>query len=246
MPSKAIWQLLALTSPALTHLLVAVDDPSGSPITKKLVLSDFLSALTLSNVVVQTKTVGSGTYTPTTGMKKVLGIAVGGGGAGAGGINTDSAGGGGGGGGTVIRLMTAAQIAASKAYVVGASANATTLDAAGALMNAGAGGTGTAGNGFTVIGEMAAGGAGGAATNGDLNIPGEPGKRGVIYSGTVGRGGDGGDSVFGHGASWAGTDLAGVTGGNYGGGGSGGHAAAATDRAGGAGAPGILYLIEFL
>lgn len=245
MAEVPIWQLAALTSPALVDLLAAVDDPSGTPITKKLALSDF-APLTVSNVVVQVKTVGSGTYTPTAGMKKVLAIGVGGGGAGAGGVNTDSAGGGGGGGGTVIRLLTAAQIGASKAYVVGAAGAATTLDTAGALLNAGGGGTGTAGATFSVVGVQTAGGAGGTAANGDLNIPGQPGGRGVIYSATIGRGGTGGRSVFGLGGPEGGTDAAGVVGSEYGGGGSGGHAAGTPNRDGGAGAAGILYLIEFL
>lgn len=240
-----IWEFDELTSPALADLLAIVDDPSGTPITKKLALTHF-STLTASNVVVQVKTAGSGTYTPTAGMKKVLAIGVGGGGAGAGGINTDSAGGGGGGGGTVIRLMTAADIGASKAYVVGAAGAATTLDAAGALLNAGAGANGTAGATFSVIGVSVAGGAGGTATNGDLNIPGQPGERGIIYSGADGRGGKGGRTVFGAGGIPGGTNVAGGNGGDYGGGGAGGHASATADRAGGSGAAGILYLIEFL
>lgn len=249
----AIWEFTALTTPALEDLLMAVDDPSGTPISKKLLLSAF-AALTVSTVVVQVKTVGSGTYTPTTGMKKVLAIAVGGGGAGAGGLNTDSAGGGGGGGGTCIRLLSAAQISTSKAYVVGAggvasgaAATATTLDTAGALLNAGAGGAGTAGATFAAIGaQQAAGGAGGAASNGDLNIPGSPGEIGIVFSGTDGYGGVGGSSVFGFGGASPGVNTAGVVGQNYGGGGSGGHASATQDRDGGNGSPGILYLIEFI
>lgn len=248
---ETIWQLEELTAPALEDLLVAVDDPGGSPATKKMAVSA-LATLAVTNVVVQVKTVGSGTYTPTSGMKKVLGIAVGGGGGGAGGINTDSAGSGGGGGGTVIRLMTAAQIGASKSYVVGAggaatsAGNDTTLDTAGALMNAGGGGAGVAGATFSVIGVTTAGGAGGSASNGDLNIPGGAGRRGVIYSATDGKGGPGGRSAFGFGGASGGTNVAGNVGQAYGAGGSGGHAAAASDRAGAAGADGILYLIEFI
>ena len=81
---------------------------------------------------------------------------------------------------------------------------------------------------------------------GDLNIDGAPGERGVIYSATVGRGGRGGNSWLGGGASPGGTDAAGGTAVAYGGGGAGGHAATATNRLGGAGGDGVLYLIEFL
>lgn len=240
-----ILDLVANASPALEDLLAAVDDPSGSPITKKLALSDF-APLTVSNVAVQVKTVGSGTYTPTTGMKKVLAIGVGGGGAGGGGINTDSSGGGGGGGGTVIRLLTAAQIGVSKGYVVGAAGAATTLDTAGALLNAGGGSAGSDGAGSTTTGVQTAGGAGGTASNGDLNIPGEPGRWGVQFDNLRGLGGRGGSSVFGSGGQPGGDDAVGGAGSLYGGGGAGGAAVDTTDRAGGAGASGVLYLIEFL
>ena len=251
MADAPIWSLAALTAPALEDLLAAVDDPAGTPVTKKLALSA-LAPLTITNVTLQVKTVGSGTYTPTAGMRKVLAIAVGGGGGGHGGLNTDSAGGGGGGGGVCIRLLSAAQIGASKAYVVGAlgaagaAGTATTLDAAGALLNAGGGSAGAAGATFSVIGVQAAGGAGGAASNGDLNIPGKPGGHGVIFDGSVGVGGLGGWSVFGMGGAPGGTNVAGGNGTGYGGGGAGGHASATADRAGGTGSDGILWLLEFL
>lgn len=249
---KVIWDLLELTEPAVADLLPTVDDPDGTPSTKKLSLANLGAALAVMNVVVQTKTVGSGTYTPTTGMKKVLAIAVGGGGGGAGGVNTDSAGGGGGGGGTCIRLLTAAQIGASKAYVVGGGGAAdsaggnTTLDAAGALMSASGGSAGTAGAASTTLGTQAAGGAGGAAANGDLNMPGERGGRGVIFDTTNGMGGLGGRSVFGTRTGIGGSNVAGQSSTTYGAGGAGGHASATANRAGSAGSDGVLYLIEFI
>lgn len=247
---KAIWELAALTTAALADILAIVDDPSGTPITKKLALTD-LRTLTCSDVVVQVKTVGSGTYTPTAGMRQVLAIGVGGGGGGDGGINTDSAGGGGGGAGTCIRLLSASDIGASKAYVVGAGGSAgnagtaTTIDS-GTLLNAGGGGAGAAGTTSTTAGTRTAGGTGGSASNGDINIPGMPGGIGVIFDTTNGNGGNGGSSALGFGALSPAANTAGSSGQAYGGGGSGGHASSTANRVGGAGADGILYLIEFI
>lgn len=200
----------------------------------------------IGSVVLRVFAAGSGTYTPTADMLHALAAAVGGSGAGAGGINTDSAGGGGGGGGTVIRLLSAAQIGASKDYVVGAAGNATTLDTAGALLNAGTGGAGTAGAQAAALGVHAAGGTGGTAANGDLNIPGMQGDVGVTFSGTDGHGGRGRSAVFGFGAGPGGSNVAGSGGAAYGGGGSGGHASGTADRAGGAGAAGTLFILEFV
>jgi len=245
-----IWDLTELFFAEVGDPLAVVDDPSGTPITKKTTPTD-LRTLACSNVVVQVLA-GSGTYTPTAGMRKVLAIAVGGGGGGAGGINTDSTGGGGGGGGTVIRLMSAATIGSSKSYAVGAGAapgsdgGATTLDTAGALMNAGGGLQATAGTTSTVVGTSTAGGAGGSAANGDLNIPGEPGERGIQFSGSEGRGGRGGSSFFGMGGASSNTSTAGATATGFGSGGNGGQAATATDRVGSSGTNGTLYMIEFI
>ena len=251
MTDNPIWSLADLATPVMADLLLGVDSPASSPATRKIALSA-LAPLTVSNVTVQVKTVGSGFYTPTTGMKKVLAIAVGGGGGGHGGVATDSAGGGGGSGGTCIRLMTAADIGASKAYVVGAggaagsNGTATSLDG-GALMAGNTGAAGIAGAQSGALGVQAAGGSGGAVpTVGDLKIAGNSGGRGITYSGADGSGGRGGDSIFGFGGRESLTDTAGIAGTGYGSGGGGGHAATTSDRVGGAGANGILYLIEFI
>lgn len=243
-----ITALTALTDPILSDLLVMSDDPGGTAVNKKFTIDSIRSTFGLvTNVVVQTKTVGSGTYTPTSGMVKVLAIAVGPGGDGAGGVNTDSSGGGGGGGATCIRLLTAANIGASKAYVVGGggTGTATTLDG-GTLMSAGAGSIGTAGAGSTTLGVQTTGGAGGTASAGDLNIAGHPGGKSVQFDGTNGQGGRGGASAFGFGGAVGGSNVAGSNGQDYGGGGAGGHASATANRDGGTGADGVLYLVEFL
>lgn len=244
MANQKITQLTALTTPATEDLLAIVDDPSGTPITKKVTLANLLT-LFVTNVVVQVLTSASGTYTPTTGMKKCLMIAVGPGGNGANITGADDASGGGGGGGTAIKLFTAADIGASKPYTVGqSSGNNTTLNTTTLVANSGSNGSATGNN--ATLGANAAGGAGGTASGGDLNIPGEPGQRSITYSTTHGSGGAGGSSVYGHGGAASGSDAAGNNGAAYGGGGSGAHTSADADRNGGTGAAGVIYVIEFL
>jgi hypothetical protein len=233
----------ANTTPAVTDLIPIVDDPGGTAVLQKMALS-YLLAMAVTNVVVQVISAGTTTYTPTTGMKKVLAILVGPGGNGGAVTGVDCVGGGGGGGGTCIRLCTAAEIGASSACVVGTAGTATTL--ADVSMSAGPGGNGASSADSTTLGTLGAGGAGGTSSGGDLNITGQAGFRGVIHSTTAGLSGAGGNSMFGGGASQKGPDSAGAAGGAYGGGGSGGACSEGTDRAGGGGANGIMYMIEFL
>jgi hypothetical protein len=258
MPGLKITELDANSSPLTTDLLTIVDDPAGTALSQKITIANLLT-LFCSNVVVQTF-VANGTYTPTAGMKKCLAICVGGGGGGAGGLNTDSAGGGGGGGGTAIKLFTAADIGASKTVHVGAaglgqtSSQAATAGGeshlgadASEIVNATGGNPGTAGTGWSSGTPLAAsGGTGGAGTVGDLLIAGSPGHKGIIYSGTTGWGGEGGATSFGAGGLGPAINTAGAVGRAYGGGGGGGHASATSDRNGGNGAIGIVYVIEFL
>lgn len=252
MANQKITELTALTAPTTDDLLAAVDDPSGTPVTKKLTILNLLT-LAISNVTVQTLTSTAGTYTPTTAMRKVLFVLVGGGGGGASVTAADDAGGGGGGGGTVIKLSTAASVGASQAYVAGPLSNASSsgysTTISGLSLTAGGGGAGAATGLTTTLGASAAGGTGGTASGGDLNIPGKPGMRAIIYSGTSGSGGSGGtggDSVFGKGGAQSGSDTAGNAGTAYGGGGGGAHCADDTNRSGGTGAAGVIYAIEFL
>jgi hypothetical protein len=231
------------TTPAVTDLLVMVDDPGGSPATQKMTIASLL-ALAVSNVVIQVITAGTTTYTPTTGMKKVLAILVGPGGNGGAVTGVDCAGGGGGGGGTCIRLCTAAEIGANSACVVGTPGNNTTL--ADVSMVAGFGGNGASSADSTTLGTLGAAGAGGTSSGGDLNVTGQAGYVGIIHSTSAGLGGGGGSSMFGGGAGEAGPNAAGNAGGTYGGGGGGGACSEGTDRAGGGGANGIMYMIEFL
>jgi hypothetical protein len=244
MANQKITALTALTTPATEDLLVIADDPSGTPITKKITLANLLT-LFVSDVTVQTLTSSSGTYTPTTGMKKALVIAVGPGGNGTNITGNDEASGGGGGGGTVIKLFSAADVGASKPYAVGASSgNNTTWNTT--TLVAGSGANSSTTGDTAILGVSAAGGAGGTATGGDLNIPGERGFRGFIYSINHGSGGMGGSSVFGKGGAQTGPDSAGNNGTAYGGGGSGCHESFDVNRSGGSGAAGVIYVIEFI
>ena len=245
MADSKISALTSLTTPTTDDLIAIVDDPGGTPITKKCTLANLIGSLLLSTVTIQKLTSSSGTYTPTSGMKKILVIAVGPGGNGASITNIDEASGGGGGGGTCIKLFTSAEVGASKPYAVGASSgNNTTWNTTDLVASSGSNGSAT-GN-TTTLGAQAAGGGGGSASGGDLNIPGEPGGRGIIYSTSNGLGGAGGCSVFGNGGRQAGTDEAGNNGGDYGGGGSGCHTSADVNRSGGTGAAGVIYVIECL
>lgn len=253
MPGLKITELAENTTPLTTDIVPIIDDPGGgTPASQKITIANLLT-LFISDVVIQTFT-ANGTYTPTAGMKKCLAICVGGGGGGGGGVNTDSAGGGGGGGGTAIKLFTAADIGASKTVHVGAAGavsaagGASHLGADGSeIVNASGGGGGTAGTGWTSgVYLYATGGAGGVGTLGDLNIAGEPGETGVIFDGTYGIGGVGGCSKFGGNGLGPAINTAGAVGGNYGAGGGGGHASSSTDKAGGVGKIGIVYIIEFL
>lgn len=250
MADQKITALTELTAPTVSSLLVAVDDPAGTPLTKKLSIGTLLKTLALRDLSVQVLTSTAGTYTPTVGMKNVLFVLVGGGGGGASVTAIDDAGGGGGGGGTVIKLSTSAAVGASQAYVAGPLSNASSsgysTTITGLSLTAGGGGFGAATGNTTTLGASAAGGSGGTASGGDINVPGKPGMRAIIYDTTNGSGGAGGDSVFGKGGAQSGTAAAGNNGTAYGGGGGGAHTADDTNRNGGTGAAGVIYAIEFL
>jgi hypothetical protein len=180
----------------------------------------------------------------------------GGGGAADGAAGQVAAAGGGGGGGFCFKKYTDVELGTSETVVVGAGGTA----------GATPGGNGGTGGNSTLSGQTANGGvggigggstasdapgnngsAGGAASGGDLNIPGGDGGWGLRF-GVIGQGigGFGGVSHLGGSIRSSGpTGAAGATGKNYGGGGGGGIADNATDRAGGAGAPGIVIAITF-
>lgn len=211
---------------------------------------------------------GAGTYTPTTGTASIVMELIGGGGGGGGSATPGGglaiASRGGGAGGYVRKRLTAAFSGAS--YSVGAGG---TGGAAGAN-NGNAGGdttfTATGGGGTVYTASGGSGGntgtatappfigvqtAGGGATNGDVNRPGNPSVSGVAMSTSNAMSGGGGAGPYGPGAagvnvSVVDTSTAGVNATGKGGGGSGavGVGTGAT-RAGGDGSAGLLIIWEY-
>jgi hypothetical protein len=204
----------------------------------------------------------SGTYTPTSGMKfciiEVCGAGGGGGGSSTTTGSTSSSAGGGGGGGYARKTVSSATIGASQTVTVGTGGTAGVGNGA----NGGTGGTTSVGSIVSATGGVGAltsgavtppsqggeGGSGGAGSSGDFNITGSDGFVGNNFGTNQynQNGGMGGSSYF------AGNKKAlaanpGATGYSYGGGGSGGSNQASTaGQNGGAGAPGIVIITEFI
>lgn len=205
----------------------------------------------------------SGTYTPTSGMRTCLAIAVGSGGGG-GGVGSSAASSlgaaGGGAGSTSYKRLTAADIGASKAVTIasggaggiGANDGAAGGDSSLDTLCIGKGGSGGAQASAFGYGT---GGAGGVAGTGDLNVPGMPGFGGVgaIGASVATKGGAGGSSPYGAGGREVAQIASGaVTNGNNGtGNGSGGSGATnlaaggATTANGGNGTAGIVIIFEY-
>lgn len=225
---------------------------------------------TIKTIVVQ-KFPSSGTYTVTAGMKYAIVRGVGGGGGGGGypttGSNDVGAGSGGGGGGFTEKLFTAAGVGSSQTVTIGSggaagglSANGSTggVTSFGSLLtcNGGLGGVysvavnASGGGNF----DVEAGGLGGTATGGDINIQGQAGGNSVCGGapgGGFGTGGDGGSSPLGNGGrggkisrSGSGGAAQAPTGYGAGGGGS-ASTNSGVNYIGTAGTTGYLEVIEF-
>lgn len=218
----------------------------------------------ISKIVVQVfATATTTTYTPTTGMQYCdVYVTASGGGAGSGdstGSPAVGAGGGGGAGGTSIKYgVTAAAVGASQSVTIGAggaggaaginngvAGNASSF---GAIITTTGGSPGIAGLTAGLTSAIRLGGAGGAAgSGGSVNITGGGGAFATLFGGSaVGVSGSGGSSFWGGGAVGVSGDVDGVAGTAAGSGGSGACANAATDRAGGAGAPGLIVVLEYI
>ncbi len=203
---------------------------------------------------VQTLTT-SGTYTKPSWLKFAIVELVGGGGGG-GGASAQRGSGGGGGGGYAREKLAAASIGATESYTIGAAGTA------GAAGNnpGGTGGTtsfgtvaflsATGGEGGPGGGDLSVrGGAPGVGSGGDIDISGQGGGFGTGdgpgLPNSLRGGGHGGSSILGGGARAAGQSESGQAGGNYGGGGSGASGNGSVNRAGGAGAQGVIVVWEF-
>lgn len=238
----------------VAHALIG--NTTGSTATPTAVLtSNFIQ-----NTVLQTFT-SSGTYTPTTGMVKALirGVGPGGAGGGANSSGNNSQGGGGGGGGYFEKLLTAAQCTSAVIVIgsigtgdtsTGTAGSATTFTCTGSGSIVLTANTGVNGGIYAASVGAISGGAGGTATNGDVNIQGEKGGQGFSFVTSYGQCGKGGNSQMGFGApaQFCGqsTTIAGVAGQSYGGGGCGAGANGTATATGGNGAASIIEIIEFI
>ena len=182
----------------------------------------------------------TGTYTPTAGYTWGIAFVTGGGGGSAGIGGTAGAQGGGGAGGTAIGVLNLTTLGAVTA-TVGAAGTA----GASGLNNGGAGGsstlstlTGTGGSGSTTSGR---GSSGGTPTGGAINIIGASGGD----SSSTPLAGSGGGSFWGGGGGGQSSTAAGDPGRAYGSGAGGSCNTATTARAGGAGAAGVIMIMEF-
>jgi len=209
-------------------------------------------------------------YTVPTNLKRAIVIATGGGGGGGGASAADNAAGSGGGGGaaggTAIRIYTAAEIGSNPSYTIGAGGNGGsaaggagtaggntifTPSGGGTVLTANGGGFGNGQVTAPPIGSRGAGGVGGTATGGTLNIQGGDGSDGAgDDAAEISFGGRSGSSFWGgggRGASAQGAEsTAGLIGKAYGSGGGGGAVIDTTTGAvGGAGLGGVIFVLEF-
>ena len=179
-----------------------------------------------SGLVSQQVFTSSGTWTKPAGITKIKVYICGGGGGGGSGNSgswTQWTAGGAGGGGTAVKIIDVTSIS-SETVTIGAGGVANNID-----VSSTAGGTSSFGSHCSGYGGGAGAyqnnvGQGGGATGGDYIIYGDSGTKNSVYSSVWFRGGKGGASFFGRGAS--GTTQDGIQGG-------GGQGARAPDTGGG-------------
>lgn len=241
-PSKRLRLDAGAVTPGQTRVLTAPD-------------YDYMIGATFIGVQVFTS---SGTYTPTTGTRKIVIEAVGGGGGGghgnAGGGQVAAAGGGG--GGEYVMHILESPLAPSYPVTIGpggaggssaanpGGAGGNTEFGAGPVVRANGGFGGTGINGQTSANVGGGGGAGGSGGTGAFRAPGNAGLYGQSWSSSIAFSGSGGSSCLGGGGAGVRENTGANGGGTYGGGG-GGACGGGSARNGAAGANGVLRIWEF-
>lgn len=185
---------------------------------------------------------------------------VGGGGGGGGNSSVSSAASaaGGGGGGAYLEKTVAVMPSTGYTYAIGGAGagnsgaaggngGSTTFAVAGTTYTAPGGTGGPLATSITTLAAWNGGAGGTTPTNGDINVPGEPGYPGntLIVATPTGHSGPGGSSQFGSGGIAVVAAAAGVAATGYGGGGSGAMTGASSARAGGAGTAGCIIVEEY-
>ncbi len=205
------------------------------------------------------------TYTPTAGTNIAIIKMLGGGGAGggaAGVAGNTAAGGGGGAGGYVEHQLNG--VSGTYTYTIGVGGTpgsagnntggngaATTFSGGALSAGGGSGGGGAAAQNAAYVALTAVGGASGNGTGGNLvNLPGQAGFQGFAYLNSGVISGEGGNNIFGNGASPVAAGPSSQTTGNAGPagtgtGGSGGASYAGASVAGGAGGSGLIIITEY-
>lgn len=210
----------------------------------------------------KTEITASGSYTVPDGCTALMVEAIGGGGGGGGasGTTSQAAAGGGGGAGsygraimfvvpgdTVTITIGAAGTAGAATAGTGGTGGTTTVVYNAQTVISASGGTGGVGMATGTAPEIVLGGTGGEATSSfatGTRGSGEHGSPGIRLSGTVAGSGSGASSLFGRSGKGRNTDGVGATADSdgYGGGGGGAVALTSSNRAGGAGTPGIVCI----
>lgn len=224
-------------------------------------LNNAINMSQISTVKVQIFTVGTSTYTPSTGLILANIKLIGGGGGSGGSACTAgqiAATGGAGAGGYSESNMTPAQVGATATVVIGAAGAAGasgnhaggtggdstfTPTGSGSVMTAN-GGNGSAGGAGTAAGANFDGTTGGAASGGNVvNLNGGPGQVGATIAAVATLPGAGGSSYFTPpGYAYTGTRAAAML---YGGGGPGVGNITSADVAGEAGSSGVCIITEY-
>lgn len=203
----------------------------------------------------------SGTYTPSAGTVAIMVEVIGGGGGGGGAIGNDGTSrcsSGGAAGGYARSFITS--LAGSYSVTIGAAGTAGAADVAGAAGSGGTtsfgsisatGGVGGSASSTTATAVAVTSSNGGAGSGGDFNLQGEGGEGSLKVSNDARLSGAGGSTKYGtggrqRGASSAGTGTAGVDASGYGAGGGGATSSNTVGQAGGAGAPGVVVVTEYV